>query len=147
MLQLSAKGLTRMLVQHASKSTAVLVESLSAGPNLRGKSMLMLQVRMMCQCVNVLDVTVLPVYRPSTEEIHQPELFAANVRAVYAEDGGMRAAEQSQREFLALTRVGTNSLVRCCAQSELGRVASMHCPPHCVAAPLQHITIRRRATG
>ena len=39
----------------------------------------MLQVRMMCQFVNVLDVTVLPVYRPSPEEAARPELFAANV--------------------------------------------------------------------
>ena len=62
---------------------------------------------MMCQFVNVLDVTVLPVYRPSEEEISRPELFAANVRAVYLEASGMRAAEQSQREFIALTKVGS----------------------------------------
>ena len=63
------------------------------------------QVRMMCQFVNVLDVTVLPVYRPSAEEMDHPELFAANVREVYLKASGMRAAEQSQREFLALTKV------------------------------------------
>ncbi len=60
---------------------------------------------MMCQFVNVLDVTVLPVYRPSPEEAARPELFAANVRAAYAEASSMRPAEQSQREFLALTKV------------------------------------------
>ncbi len=70
------------------------------------------QVRMMCQFVNVLDVTVLPVYRPSAEEVGRPELFAANVRAVFVEAGGMCAAEQSQREFLALTKVDIISLVR-----------------------------------
>ena len=60
---------------------------------------------MMCQFVNVLDVAVLPVYRPSKEEMERPELFAANVRAVFLEASGMRCAEQSQREFVALTKV------------------------------------------
>ena len=93
---------------------------------------------MMCQFVNVLDVTALPVYRPSPEEVDRPELFAANVRAVYTEAGGMRAAEESQREFLALTKVDATSPMHCRIKQEFIRAW-----PDWRASPVHRVMWRR----
>ena len=111
-LQLFVNGLCRILLQHVSTCIAAQVTSLTTDTVHPPESAQFLcwQVRMMCQFVNVLDVTVLPIYRPSTEEVARPELFAANVRRVFVAASGMRAAEQSQREFLALTKVQTLTL-------------------------------------
>lgn len=60
---------------------------------------------MLTQFINILDVTVLPPYVPSTEEQQHPEIFASTVRAQYAAASGYRMAEQGQREFVALSKV------------------------------------------
>jgi hypothetical protein len=65
-----------------------------------------LQLRLMCQFVNVLDVEVLPPYTPSAAERADASLYAANVRDLYAAHTGWPLVEQSQREFTALCKVG-----------------------------------------
>ena len=59
----------------------------------------------MCQFVNLVDVTVLPPYVPSAAEKGDPALYAANVRALYAEAGSLLLSDHSQSDFLALTKV------------------------------------------
>lgn len=64
-----------------------------------------LQIRLVCQFVNVLDVMVLPPYMPSAAEKADALLYASNVRALYASETGWPLVEQSQREFIALCKV------------------------------------------
>lgn len=91
-----------------------------------------MQVRLLCQFVNVLDVTVLPPYVPSLAEQADPELYAANVREVYRQASGLPLVEQSQTEFIALCKVcGAASwafgqlLLDCLCACEMAR-ASQH---------------------
>lgn len=67
--------------------------------------LLPMQLRLMCQFINVLDVEVLQPYLPSPEERADAALYAANVRAMYASETGWPLVEQSQREFIALCKV------------------------------------------
>ena len=52
------------------------------------------QVRMMCQLWNELEVTILPHYTPSEAERQDPELYAKNVRQLYAQHLGVPLAPQ-----------------------------------------------------
>lgn len=70
----------------------------AAGPNR-----IFMIIRLMCQFVNRLKVTFLPVYVPSEEEKGDPELFARNVRSeIAAALGGVPTTSHSYEDmFLA----------------------------------------------
>lgn len=84
------------------------------------------QLRMMCQFVNPVDMTVLPPYVPSAAEKGDPALYAANVRALYAEAGSLPLSSHSQSDFLALTKVRPDGL----DDKTLNVTSDSHCSIH-----------------
>ncbi|EPS60904.1 hypothetical protein M569_13895, partial [Genlisea aurea] len=55
---------------------------------------------LLCQFVNYLEVTHLPVYRPSEEERRNPKMYAENVRKLMAREGNMMTSEVGLAEKL-----------------------------------------------
>ncbi|KAK9839254.1 hypothetical protein WJX81_004479 [Elliptochloris bilobata] len=65
-------------------------------------------LRLVTQFRTRLDIAILPPYTPSAEERADPKLYAANVRALYCRAMGLPLVEQSQEDYLALTRAGVS---------------------------------------
>ncbi|MEW5300930.1 MAG: hypothetical protein WDW36_003821 [Sanguina aurantia] len=63
-------------------------------------------LRLITQWSNALEITILPPYTPSPEELASPRLFADNVRLVMAEGLGVPCVEQSGDHFYALYKAG-----------------------------------------
>ncbi|OWM74502.1 lysophospholipid acyltransferase LPEAT1-like [Punica granatum] len=48
---------------------------------------------LLCQFVNRMEVTRLPVYYPSTEEMSDPKLYAYNLRRLMADEGNLKLSD------------------------------------------------------
>ncbi|KAL8145066.1 lysophospholipid acyltransferase LPEAT1-like isoform X1 [Apium graveolens] len=68
---------------------------------------------LLCQFVNYLEVTRLPVYYPSQQEKDDPKLYANNVRKLMAHEGNLKLADiglAEKREYHAALN-GNNSVL------------------------------------
>ncbi|GMH35663.1 hypothetical protein BSKO_03531 [Bryopsis sp. KO-2023] len=63
-------------------------------------------LRLMCQFMNFMEVSFLPVYNPSEEEKKDPALFAENVRKLMGKHLDVPLVEEGVNEFHALLKSG-----------------------------------------
>ena len=58
--------------------------------------------------MSVVDVRILPPYRPSLQEQQQQQLYADNVRALMARELGMPLSAQGHDEYVRLGKAGAS---------------------------------------
>mmetsp|Transcript_17337 Transcript_17337/g.29646 ORF Transcript_17337/g.29646 Transcript_17337/m.29646 type:complete len:348 (+) Transcript_17337:126-1169(+) len=63
-------------------------------------------VRIMCQWVNILEVTILPPYMPSAAELADAKLFTGSVRSLMSKKLGVPMVDQSQTDYVELVKAG-----------------------------------------
>eukprot|EP00746_Dinoflagellata_sp_MGD_P081441 gnl/MRDRNA2_/MRDRNA2_32396_c0_seq1.p1 gnl/MRDRNA2_/MRDRNA2_32396_c0~~gnl/MRDRNA2_/MRDRNA2_32396_c0_seq1.p1 ORF type:complete len:504 (+),score=77.18 gnl/MRDRNA2_/MRDRNA2_32396_c0_seq1:135-1646(+) len=69
------------------------------GEAVGGINLSMVLLRTACQFVNRLDVKILPVYRPSEEEVNDVNLFTRNVENLMAMHLGLPTSEASLEDY------------------------------------------------
>jgi lysophosphatidylcholine acyltransferase/lyso-PAF acetyltransferase len=80
--------------------------SRTLNPSWTNRNMVWHFVRLMCQFDNGLDVKILPPYIGSAQEVADPALYAANVRALMAGALGVPCIDQDQSDYLELVKRG-----------------------------------------